>query len=560
MSAIVSTHINRLRTAVLKKHSAASIAKWITENTTYAGQPYSYVDHEYQERILSDTSQDVAVRKCSQVGLSECSSRMALALVNVINPYTVAYTLPTAHFSGTFAKTRVDPIIAGSPVIKAAVNKATDNNEVKQFGDSFLFFRGAASSNAPISIPCDHLVHDEVDFSDQETLGQYMSRLTHSKWKRTTKLSTPTLPGFGIDKAFQDSRRHWNLVKCHHCGHWFMPDYYKNVKIPGFTADLREINKQTLTKIRWEEAYLACPKCGDEPSLQPDRREWVCENPDEKHVCAGYQVTPFDAPNIIKPSYLVKASTTYDRVQDFQNFNLGLPAEDKEATLLRGDFEGIFINDLPGTGVAYVMGVDVGNTYHFMVGAVDAWGEIFVVHKEQVPMGNAKKRYFELKQQYRVICTVIDSGPHAETVMSIQEQDPTCYASVYMRSKSILTHTVVDKDENPDSGQAFIRQVNVNRSRALDGYMNFIREGHLRVKSCPLDELFIQHHTDMKRVKVFDNDSGDMAYAWQKNTGEDHSHHAMVYLWIASKIKGVGRPSIILPTTSIFTFKNKNGL
>ena len=34
MSAIVSTHINRLRTAVLKKHSAASIAKWITENTT----------------------------------------------------------------------------------------------------------------------------------------------------------------------------------------------------------------------------------------------------------------------------------------------------------------------------------------------------------------------------------------------------------------------------------------------------------------------------------------------------------------------------------------------
>ena len=557
MSAIVSNHLNRMRTAVLKKHSAATIAKWVTENTTYAGQPYSYVDHEYQERILSDTSQDKAIRKCSQVGLSECSSREALALVSVLSPYTVAYTLPTAHFAGIFAKTRIDPIIRGSQALKSAVHKTTDNNEVKQFGDSFLFFKGAASSNAPISIPCDHLFHDEVDFSDQEVLGQYTSRLTHSKWKRTTKLSTPTLPGFGIDKAFQGSRRHWNLVKCSHCGQWFMPDYYKHVKIPGFTGDLREINKQALTKIRWQEAIVACPYCGNEPSLQPEFREWVCENPDENHVCAGYQVTPFDAPNIVQAPHLIKASTTYDRIQDFQNFNLGLPAEDKEATLLRTDFDGMFINDQASSAVAYVMGVNVGNVYHFMVGAVDAWGDIYVVLKEQVPMGKAKERYFELRQKYRVVCTVIDSGPHAETVMSIQDQDPSCYASVYMRSKSILTHNVVNKEENPDSGQAFVRQVNVNRSRALDAYMNFIREGHLRVRSCPLDELFIQHHTDMKRIKVFDNDSGDMAYAWQKNTGEDHSHHAMLYLYIASKIKGVGRPTIILPTTSVFTFKNR---
>ena len=554
---IVQGHLNRLKTSVLKRHSAATIAKWITENTSYAGQPYSYVDHEYQERILSDTSQQVEIRKCSQVGLSECTSRMALALVNVINPYTVAMTLPTAHFAGTFTKTRIDPVIEGSKTMREAIHKATDNNEVKRFGDSLMFIRGAASSNAPISIPCDHLIHDEVDFSDQEVLGQYVSRLTHSKWKRTTKLSTPTLPGFGIDKGFQGSRRHWNLCKCNHCGHWFMPDYYKHVQIPGFKGDLREINKQILTKIKWQEAAVHCPVCGQEPSLQPEFREWVCENPDENHVAAGYQVTPFDAPNIIKPSYLVEASTKYDRIQDFQNFNLGLPAEDKEATLTRADFEGMFVNAEAGSAVAYVMGVDVGNTYHFMVGAVDAWGDIFVVHKEQVPMGTAKARYFELRQKYRVVCTVIDSGPHAETVMSIQEKDPSCYASVYMRSKSILTHTVVDKDENPDSGQAFVRQVNVNRSRALDGYMNFIRDGHLRVKSCPLDELFIQHHTDMKRVKLFDNDSGEMNYAWQKNTGEDHSHHAMVYLWVASKIRGVGRPTIILPTTSVFTFKHR---
>ena len=557
MSNITLNHLNRLRTAVLKRHSAASIAKWITENTTYAGQPYSYAEHEYQERILSDQSPEVNVRKCSQVGLSECSARMALSLVNVISPYTVAYTLPTAHFAGTFAKTRIDPVIEGSKVMRDAIHKASDNSEVKRFGDSFLFIRGAASSNAPISIPCDHLVHDEVDFSDQEVLGQYQSRLTHSKWKRVTRLSTPTLPNFGIDKSFQGSRRHFNMVKCHHCGHWFVPDYYKHVKVPGYLNDLREVNKQTLTRIRWEEAALHCPKCEGVPSLAHENREWVCENPGENHTGAGYQVSPFDAPTIITPSYLVKASTSYDRIQDFQNFNLGVPAEDKEATLTREDFINLFVTDLVGSGYAFVMGVDVGNVYHFTVSAVDSWGDMFVVLAEQVPMGRAKARYFELKQQYRAVCTVIDSGPHAETVMSIQDRDPNCYASVYMRSKGIHTHTVVNKEDNLDSGQTFVRQVNVNRSRAFDAYMNFIRENHLKIRSSDEDEVIIQHHTDMKRVKVYDNDSGEMQYSWQKSSGVDHYHHSFLYSWIASRIRGVGRPTIILPTSSVFTFKNK---
>ena len=349
---------------------------------------------------------------------------------------------------------------------------------------------------------------------------------------------------------------HWNFVKCDHCAQWFMPDYYKHVKIPGFTNDLREINKQTLTKIRWQEAVVECPHCGNVPSLQPEHREWVCENPTENYVAAGYQVTPFDAPNIISPSYLIKASTTYDRIQDFQNFNLGLPAEDKEATLTREDFTGVFIHDCPGSNYVYVMGVDVGNIYHFVVWAVDPWGDGFSVLQEQVPMGKAKDRYFELLRQYHIACTVIDSGPHAETVLSIQAKDPNCYASVYMRSKSMLTHTVLDKEEDKQQGKEFLRQVNVNRSRALDAYMNFIRENHLKIAESEEKETVIAHHTDMKRVKLFDNDSGEMQYSWQKASGVDHYHHAFLYAYIASKIKGVGRPTIILPTTTIFTFKN----
>lgn len=550
MRDIAGEHLERVRTAVLKKHTAATIAAWLVGNTRYAGQPFSFEDHEYQERIISDPSRETNTQKCSQVGVSEAWARAALALVNVLNPYTVAYTLPTAKFAATFARTRIDPVIEGSSTMSANVHRTNNNSEVKQFGDSFLFLKGAAGSNAPISIPCDHLMHDEVDFSDQEVLGQYVSRLTHSKWKRVSRISTPTLPNFGINKYFRESRRFYNMVKCHHCNHHFVPDYYDDVKIPDFTGDLREITKASIHRTRWEEAEVICPKCGLAPSLQIEHREWVLENSDEKHVGAGFQVSPFDAPNIIKASYLIEASTKYDRVQDFVNFNLGLPMEDKEATMTAEDFESVFVHAVASASSQYVMGVDVGATYHFVVAAVSPYNDMLVVHTEQVHMSKARVRYNELRRQYRTGCTVMDSLPHGETVMALQEEDASMYASVYMKSKSVLTHAVVDREEDDEKGQAFVRQVNVNRSKALDAYMEFVREGHLEVVSSDNDDLITTQHMSMKRVKVYENESQEMAFSWQKSDGNDHFHHAFLYCYIASRIRGVGRSLVVLP---IFT-------
>jgi hypothetical protein len=554
LNGLFKDHLRRVRTAVLKRHTAASISSWLTENTTYAMQPFSYKDHEYQEAILSDTSVETNTRKCSQVGISEVLARKALGLVNVLQPYTVIYTVPTAHFAGTFMKTRVDPVIQGSKTMREMVHRTNDNSEMKQFGDSMLYCKGAASSNAPISIPADHLIHDEVDFCDQDVLTQYQSRLTHSPWRKIDRFSTPTLPNFGIDKFFQESRRHFLMVKCDHCNHDFVPSYYDHVKIPGFDDDLRKITKYTLTRIRWEEAAVICPHCGKVPSLQWPHRRWVCENPSENYVASGRQVSPFDAPNIITPSYLVKVSTNYARSQDFVNFNLGLPAEDKEASLSREDFEKLFCQ-FEANGLVYVMGVDVGALYHFVIAGVDGQGNMYVVHREQVPMGLARKRYMELKAKYRVICTVIDSTPHAETVMALQAEDPNLYASVYMKSKSLLTHHVVQKEEEKGEGKSFVRQVNVNRSRAFDGYMEFIRGNAMMIQAGEDKDLIIQHHCSMKRVKVYDNESGELAYSWQKTDGNDHYHHAFLYCWVASKIRGIARPTIILPSAQVFSFR-----
>lgn len=550
-------HLERLKASTINKFTMESMAGWIEAKTFINGEPYSFTDHEYQLEVLNDGSREIVIRKCSQVGLSETSARMALALCAVTRGYTVAYTLPTAGFASTFMKTRIDPVIQGSPYLKDMLQGELDNTEVKKLGDSFLYLRGAQSSNAPISVPCDHLVHDEVDFSDPEVLSQYQSRLTHSKYKRKTKLSTPTLPDRGIDYEFQRSRRKFNFVKCSCCSQYFLPDYFKHVRIPGFTGDLRDINKANLHTFRYTEAYVECPHCGGKPSLQVEYREWVCENPSDNFVASGIQVSPFDAPNIITPSYLIEASTQYKRYVDFINFGLGLPTLDQDATLTADELNLCINLELEELGGSYVMGVDMGLTCHIVIGKVRIDSTIRIVHVEQVPASKIRARYVELRRIWTPRITVMDSQPYTETVLALQQDDTRLYGAVYVRQKGLNLFHVVDREEDRDEGEHDLRQININRDKALDSLMDYIRSGMLSKRSCELDEVWRGQLTDMRRVKDWDAQSQEVVYRWMKSEqGDDHFHHGTLYMYIASMVLEVGRGSMVkLPMMSKFKVK-----
>ena len=554
MDLIGKSHLERLKTAILRQHTVESVPLWLVENTRIGGENFNFIDHEYQERILSETAREVIIRKCSQVGISELSARMALALCNILSPYTVIYTLPTAMFAAKFASTRIDSVVQGSDLLKMNISKTTDNTGVKQFGDSFLYINGCASNNAPISTPADHLIHDELDFSDLEVVSQYQSRLKHSKWKRKTKLSTPTVPGFGIDAEFQSSRRHFQFVKCSCCNHHFIPDYWKHVKIPGFRGNLEDLNKQNLIFTKYLDAYVECPHCGGKPSLQPAFRQWVLENTEENYEAAGYQVTPFDAPNIVTVADMVKESTQYSRRQDFVNFGLGLPMEDAEASFSREELLACFVKGEMGSGFRYVMGLDMGMLCHCFIFAVAPDDALLEVHAEKILLGRVKERTAELRARFHVIATVVDSQPYTETVMSMQEHDPNMYAAVYTRSKGIETHRLRKVEEDEEEGQSIIRQVNINRDKAFDAYMLAVRSGRVGFFESEEKETIITHHQDMKRIRDYTTDN-ELVFTWRKSAkGDDHYHHAALYGFIASKLCGASTNLFMLPTLAM-TFR-----
>ena len=552
--AIFQRHIARLKSS-LSAHGHNTICDFLTEHTYMRGARFSFEGHEYQQKILEDPSQNIVILKSAQIGISEMSARLALAKAVLINGFSTIYTLPAASAAQNFMKTRLDPVIQSSPYLSELVSKDVDNSSVKRFGESYVYLKGAQVDRQAISVPADMIVMDEVDNSNQDVLTLFESRLIHSRYAMTVKLSTPTIPGYGIDLAYKQSRRSMNMCKCNHCNEWFYPDYFDHVKIPKYKGELASVSRRDFAdpRFKWMEAYVACPSCGLEVDLSPANREWVVENPDENFPAAGYRVSPFDCPSIIKPAALVKASTEYERKQDFYNQRLGIPMEDKETSLQRGELDACLISEYPGGGFSYVFGLDMGMTCWMTIAAVLPDNTLIIVKVLSIPLFSVAEEVPKIVREYKCRMGVIDHGPYTETVYRLQQVLLNSFAGIYVtKSKGIDLFKVKDQDEDKEKGKLHVRQVTISRDRCFDMIMMMVRSGHILKVSCKHDEEWKSHMTDQKRVREFRDD--ELVFVWRKTSGEDHMAHSLLYALVASRMLGVACGSqVALPL--VFTFK-----
>lgn len=554
----VTQHLQRLRQATTNRLQRTDLSKWVATNTFMNGRPFSFKDHEFQERILNDPSQEITIIKSAQLGVSEMSLRMAIGLVMLMpDAFSVGYVFPTAGFSSQYSKTRFNPIVQGSPLLRNSINSEDlDSAEVKTFGPGKqIYFKGAATGNSAISTTLDAVFYDEFSFMDQEVAGDYTSRLIHSKYKYKVRLSTPTFPGDPIDSAYQASRRWQNMCKCNHCEHFFYPSYYDHVKVPGFDGHLDEINKENLYLYRYSEAKLLCPACGKVPNLGPQHREWVCENPDEGHMATGYRLSPFDAPNIITVPYLIEASTSYANKAKFRQFNLGQAAADAESGLTEEDLEAVGVDLAQSPFNSHVMGIDLGMTCHFMVGGISSDLRLGVVHQERVPLAKFRERYFALKAQYRVSIVVSDIQPYTDLIMGMCAEDVNLYGASYITRTGLELFDIRQRDADALEAIGHLRQVSVNRNAVLDKLLSEVRSGHIWFRKTQEWDTIKTHLQDMKRASATLR-NGEFTSQWQKSSkGQDHYHHTLGYLYVASQMRGVASGSFTSMGSPVRTFK-----
>lgn len=565
MDEISAQHLQRLRMATVGRLGRKDLPEWIEKNTFINNRPFSFEGHDYQKVILLDDSPELVIRKSAQTGISEMAMRMALGLIMIMpGAFRIGYTMPSAGFAAGYMRTRLDPIIRSSPALRAAMSPAdADNSEMKTFGaGKELYLKGSAVGNAAISTSLSMLFHDELSFSDQEVIGDYWSRVLHSEYKWRVSLSTPTYLSDPIDTAFQNSRRHWNFCKCEHCGHQFIPDYYKNVFIPGWKKELSEITKSNIHTVRYTEAEFRCPKCDKPTSLMPEHRSWVCENPTERHVAAGYQVQPFDAPTIVKLPDLVQASTKYVNQSKFKQFSLGLPATDSESGVTEEEAEALGVDLVQTPFTTHVLGIDVGAYSHFMVGGVTQDGTLVVVHYERVALKNFRERYKVICDEFRVTVKVCDIQPFTELVMSLSASDFRLFGARFVTRQSIEVYDV--KQEEPDRESAIegVKEVSVNRNALFDRMLSEMRpaegmEPKIRIRRMGDWQLVTTHLVSMRRAQATLRD-GEFKSVWQKpSDGNDHYFFALGYLWIAAQMRGFSFSGGFAALPGVSTFKLK---
>lgn len=335
-----------------------SIHAWIRENgiKNEKGEPIEFRNHLFLYDIYRDRSDNIAVMKPAQVGLS--------TLQIIKNHYDakresleIIYTLPTDGDVNVFVSGKVNRIISNNPTMLADVVDK-DSIEQKQIGQAFEYFRGTWTKKAAIMITADRLVHDEIDSSKLSVIADYQSRLQHSKRKQTHVFSHPSVPKKGVHQFFLESDQKEWFVKCTHCNKW---QYMR-----WNTEDPRNMNIDLVHRI------FCCKKCGGVLS-DNDRAigEWVPRKFATKPKFSGYHISLLMAPWVTageiadKYAEVVNGKQTMDY---FYNKVLGLPWSGGGNTVEEETILGLLTTDPNEYKSRLVIGVDTGIALRYVVG------------------------------------------------------------------------------------------------------------------------------------------------------------------------------------------------
>ena len=506
-----------------------STADWICSHTRLDDRKFSFKDHEFQRAIADDLSPTVVAQKPTQVGFTELSIRIMLALCAIRRNFKVIYVLPSAKFAGEFTKTRIDPIIESSTRLQAMMVRGADGAMMKRIGTSTMYMGGAATKQQAISRPADCLIMDEVDFANQAVLTSYEGRLAHALDPMRRKFSTPTLSDYGINKALSLSDRMRYMVLCRSCNEWQAPNFEKDLYLPGFSEihqSFKEFSKEYLTSpdVEIDNAYLRCPKCSADLTQDlndPERRQWVATNT-LTQLDRGYEIKPFDLPRYNTIPKLIRRFGDYADEEDYWNFAQG-EVYDSDTNQVSPTIVSNCFSLPPQEAVdGLCMGVDVGRSRcHVMVGVK---GKVFFRHTLRIEEGEFHRQISALFRQYKCVQGVIDIGPEASIGRTLREEfGDWWYMCAYRKD---ITADPWYYSVQEDKGV-----VSVQRTKGFNMLVKSLNSSQWQFCPGPDKATVISQFTGMKRIKQDDDEDGRAA-TWVK-LGDDHYLHALMYLQVA---------------------------
>jgi len=476
------------------------------------GINFSLDEYPHIVPIFHDKHPDIVIIKSAQCGVTEYAGIRALISSKKINGLSIIYTFPSKDLASIFSKRRIDLLKRENPQLFKVYDK---NGKIRQhydsiyerhIGDSYLALAGAWAEQQAISIPADFLIHDEVDFSKDDVVSLFRSRLGNSDWKWRLMFSTPTYPEQGIHKHFLESDQHHWWYICEHCGHEFK-----------LCCSFPEV----IHKNEAEQYYFGCPSCHKEIN----RKKGFYKPDNYGALRRGYHISKISAPRV-SANEIMEDKEHYAMEKDFYNFTLGMPYVGLEDKLTRGQLEacedGRYHLSWKDKGV--VLGVDQGGNDLHIVGLKILENKCLQVVYVDRYVGERCWHDLEiLMNQLGVVRCVVDGMPDGHKAREFQKKyKGIVYLNFYQQFRK-AEGIVWNADK---------AIVNSDRTMTLDDLTNKIRDKKivLPITSKQEMERFKLHLLSLTRQKVVKDGSTSFAY---KSVREDHYAHALNYALIA---------------------------
>jgi phage terminase large subunit GpA-like protein len=313
--------------------TAAEPGRWRTARTPYL--------REIMDALSTGSPYErVVMMKGAQTGGTEAGLNWLGYIIHNA-PGIVMLVQPSLDMVRRNTVTRIDPLIASSPVLRdlVATPRSRDaGNSLfrKSFPGGQLVMTGANSAIGLRSTPVRYLFLDEVDGYPGDAGGEgdpaalaIQRTATFKGRRKILMVSTPTLKGYSrIEAAFEESDQRYYHVPCLHCG------------------DMAPI---TWARIRWPEgrrqdAFLVCEVCGgvhhehDKTALL-ERGEWRATAQGDGRT-AGFHLSALYSPWETWAEIAIehgKVRKDPPRLQVWVNTKLGESWEDQAGDVVPAD-------------------------------------------------------------------------------------------------------------------------------------------------------------------------------------------------------------------------------
>jgi hypothetical protein len=500
-----------------------SLLDWAKENRSFKGKPFSLDGHEYLRELYErpfDGYDYLVLEKAAQMGASELAMTEVLWFCDRYPRTKTIYFMPSDELVRDFSHDRIKPVISASPRLSKIVGGVFNDNGIenvglKHIGHSSLYMRGMFAKSKTKSIPADFIVFDELDEAKRSNKQQAIERLSHSDYQYVLELSTPTLPGYGIDEEWQDTdQRYWHLA-CRCPEGVVLEDTFPNC-----------------VGLRDGRYFLMCPTCGKEnlhpcePARRGEYRGWFPKFPEREK--RGYHLTQLFSVYIPLSKIMALWDSGRDR-EEFYNSKLGMPfAGDRMPLTLDvlracGGGSYPFIDRREVASDRIFIGADQGLTLHVVVTKEEANGSRRTLWLERISGMNPFNRLSELIERFKPTCTVVDAMPNSVPARELCYKHRNTYRCFYN-----------DTAKDPFNFDLDNRKVNANRTHMLD---QMVQDWQQRKYVVPDDrpevEVAFAHLRSLAKLLETNPDTGISRWVY-KHLGEDHYAHAYNYERIAA--------------------------